>query len=168
MKVGKMTYSMKYQSLSEAIRTIQSELETILQEKNLSFDIKILTDDDCFLFDYFRISQVIRNLLFNAIKFSPEHKSINVIVEDDRIEEGDTVIPAIKTSVVDQGVGIPKDEEEIIFEKYSQSSQTESDSGGTGLGLAIVYEIVTAHKGLVRAYNAEKEGAIFQFTLPKM
>jgi len=63
-------------------------------------------------------------------------------------------------------VGIPADELESIFEKFSQSRRTVSGVGGTGLGLAICKEIVAAHGGEIWAENNSNGGATFNFSLP--
>ena len=85
--------------------------------------------------------------------------------EDPSVE---AAIPAISVSIMDQGAGIPEDEFEAIFEKFVQSSKTETGAGGTGLGLSISKEIIAGHGGSIRASNSRKDGgAIFTFSLPR-
>jgi len=110
------------------------------------------------LADHTKIMQVLRNLLDNAIKFSPEGGTIEIgLSRSDR---------AVLISVRDRGVGIPEDEVEAIFDKFIQSSKTRTAAGGTGLGLAICREIVTAHNGRIWAENRPDGGAILTFEIP--
>jgi PAS domain S-box-containing protein len=93
-----------------------------------------------------RFQQVVRNVLANAIKFSPPGAAIDLLGE--ATAEGD-----IHIAVRDQGPGIPPAELDKIFEAFVQSSKTKDGSGGTGLGLAICRKIVEAHGGRIRAEN---------------
>ena len=107
-----------------------------------------------------RLCQVVRNLLDNAVKFSPPGGTVRVTVSKD--SSGDNV----QVSVTDQGPGIPEDEKELIFEKFTQSRRTNTGAGGTGLGLAISREIVASHHGSISASNSADGGATFSFTIP--
>ena len=101
-----------------------------------------------------RILDVLRNLIGNAVKFTPEEGRIVVAVE-----------PAnggLEVSVSDTGPGVPAERRQAIFEKYQSSDQQK----GTGLGLAIVKHIVTAHGGRVWVQNAPGAGSRFVFWLP--
>ncbi len=108
--------------------------------------------------DPVRMSQVVRNLLGNAVKFSPEGGSIEVACE----ARGTLAL----VSVSDRGAGIPEGELERVFEKFIQSSSTKTGAGGTGLGLSICREIVEAHAGRIWAENRPDGGARFTFELP--
>ncbi|KZN51907.1 ATP-binding protein [Pseudoalteromonas luteoviolacea] len=104
--------------------------------------------------------QVVRNLLGNALKFSPEQSHVEVYLS----QREDQVC----LTICDQGVGIPSDELEHIFDKFAQSSKTNSGAGGTGLGLAICKEFVLLHKGCIYARNSESGGAEFVVELPNL
>lgn len=67
---------------------------------------------------------------------------------------------------LDEGVGIPEDELESVFDKFIQSSKTKTNAGGTGLGLAISKEIIELHNGKIWAESKPGEGARFSFILP--
>jgi signal transduction histidine kinase len=107
--------------------------------------------------DAARYGQVIRNVLANAIRFSPPSRPIEIIVSD---ADGIAL-----TTVRDHGPGIPEDELDEIFEPFVQSSRTRDGSGGTGLGLAICRRIMQAHDGFVTADNDPRGGAIFRIGL---
>jgi len=114
--------------------------------------------------DGLRFGQVVRNLLSNAIKFTPTAGRICVrLTEIDEQVNGS----GLCLEVVDSGVGIPEHQLDVIFEKFVQSSLTNTGSGGTGLGLAICREIMHAHMGSVSAHNNPDGGATFRLLLPR-
>lgn len=107
-----------------------------------------------------RLSQVLDNLLHNAVKFSPNGGRITVRIQD--LED------SVQVSVQDTGIGIPPDKLERIFERFYQvDGSTRRRFGGMGLGLAIVKRIVEAHGGRVWAESELGKGSTFYFTIPK-
>ena len=77
-------------------------------------------------------------------------------------------IPGLAVSIADEGIGVPPEELQDIFNKFTRSSLTASGKSGTGLGLSICREIVHLHKGAIWAENNEKTpGAVFTFILPE-
>jgi signal transduction histidine kinase len=108
-----------------------------------------------------RLSQVLDNLLDNAIRHSPENSTITVAIKpkDDGVE----------CSVSDQGKGIPAKNLPFIFERfYRVETSRDRISGGTGLGLAIARALVTAHGGKISAHSIEGGGTTITFWLPQM
>ncbi len=110
--------------------------------------------------DYDLIGQVLRNLFANAVKFSSDEMGILKVkirkVKNDILE----------FSLQDNGVGIPSNELESIFEEFVQSSKTITKAGGTGLGLAICKKIITLHHGVIWAKNNKRQsGACLIFRL---
>lgn len=112
-----------------------------------------------FCADRDRVSQVLINLLANAIKFSPPRSEIVITVENQR--------DAVKFSVKDQGPGIPPEGQGKLFMKFQQldSSDTRPHSG-SGLGLAISKTIVELHGGTIGVMSEPAQGSTFWFTLP--
>lgn len=108
--------------------------------------------------DAFRLSQALRNLVANAIRFSPAGSRVHVAIE--RANDGWTL------SVRDRGPGIPPGELESIFERFAQSSATKTGAGGTGLGLHIARGILQGHGGTLKAFNREGGGASFEAFIP--
>jgi two-component system sensor histidine kinase BaeS len=104
--------------------------------------------------DAVRIGEVLSNLLTNAIRHTPRGGSVTVSAG----REGNVVAFAVR----DTGEGIPTEDLERVFDRFSRSS----DSGGSGLGLASARSLVRAHGGEVTAANAPDGGAILRFTLP--
>lgn len=108
--------------------------------------------------DAFRLQQVLRNVLANALRFAP----VGSVVEIGCGVDSDEVLVSIR----DHGPGIPTDELETIFDAFVQSSRTRDGSGGTGLGLTICRKIMSAHGGRITAANAPQGGASITLGLP--
>lgn len=107
-----------------------------------------------------RISQVLINLISNAIKYTPAGGRIRVLLSD---EEHYAAI-----SIEDSGSGIPPEELPFIFERFYRADKSRNrNTGGSGIGLAIVKSIVTAHGGTVEASSSINEGSCFTITLPR-
>ena len=105
-----------------------------------------------------KIMQVLRNLVGNAVKFSPRDGVVEI-----SISSADTMA---RIAVEDRGLGIPDDEMDAVFDKFVQSSTTKTGAGGTGLGLAICREIIELHGGRIWAEPRAGGGARFVFELP--
>ena len=160
IEAGKMRYQMEKNDLMHIIRMAVAEFEIALKDKKLSLKMISLEKPIVVLCDPARIGQVVRNLLSNAIKFTPEGRHIRISAEDSS--------SMALVRIEDQGIGIPPEETESVFDKFVQSSKTRTGAGGTGLGLAISREIVQAHGGKIRVIqNPEGCGSIFVFTIPK-
>ena len=117
-----------------------------------------------------RLTQLLRNLLQNAIKFTLIGNVTIKLSEALLIVEG-IAQGAWKIEVMDEGIGIPEQELEEIFTPFTQSSYTKTKAGGTGLGLSICQEIVLGHNGTIMANNLMNEakqivGAVFTVTIP--
>lgn len=105
------------------------------------------------------MTQAVRNLLDNAIKFSPGKKEIDVIAENDG--------GCISIHVRDYGLGISKDDVGKIFGKFYQGKEAATCSvRGTGLGLTLVKHTVEAHGGTVSVVSTEGNGSTFSLALP--
>ena len=158
LESGKSNFEFRDTDFSNLVKLVIDEFNFLASKQNLSINF---TDSNSSLFvrvDENKIKQVIRNLLSNAVKFSPENGRIELILAE---ENG-----SVKLSVSDQGVGIPDNEFESIFEEFIQSSITKNGAGGTGLGLPICRKIISRHKGRIWAKNNPKGGANFFFVIP--
>jgi signal transduction histidine kinase len=136
-----------------------NELESFVQERGIRVSVRVSEGLPAIRADETKILQVLRNLLANAVKFTSAGERIEISMEwDDRF---------VRVTVQDEGVGIPEDELEEIFDKFVQSSKNTSSMGGTGLGLAICREIIGAHGGRIWAMNRAEGGACFTFELSR-
>jgi signal transduction histidine kinase len=157
LESGKVTFKFRPVNLSSLIESVREEYNSLALERNLTIRCENLQVNDKVTLDADKIRQVLRNLLNNAIKFSPEGGKIDVISLK---KDGSIVV-----SVRDQGVGIPENELENIFDKFVQSSRNKVSAGGTGLGLPICREIISAHKGRIWAENYPDSGANLSFEI---
>ncbi|MGN1386724.1 MAG: cell wall metabolism sensor histidine kinase WalK [Bacillus sp. (in: firmicutes)] len=129
------------------------------KEGNITFK-RHIPDQTIFVeIDEDKITQVLYNIISNAIKYSPEGGRITF-----RLKELDDFI---EVSIQDQGMGIPKDKLEKIFDRFYRVDKARARNlGGTGLGLAIAKEMVEAHEGKIWATSRDGKGTTIFFTLP--
>lgn len=165
LESGKMSYQWSAVDLGALMSEALAEFDAYGRSRG----VRVLMSADglpALRSDRLRLGQVLRNLLSNAIKFSPEGGAVQVVATRARVgrDEGE----AVQISIRDEGVGIPSDELESIFDKFVQSSKTRTGAGGTGLGLSIVKAIVTDHGGRIWAANNPEGGATFHLLLPCM
>ncbi|MCG8339017.1 MAG: ATP-binding protein [Proteobacteria bacterium] len=143
-------------------------LEQSIDEKEIVIKSSRSDEETKIICDRRGISQVIKNLLSNAIKFSQKGKSVNIIIKSTSLpsSESETTVPAILVAIKDEGPGIPEEELDQVFDKFTQSSRTKNGAGGAGLGLAVCYEIVKSHLGIIYVENNEENGCTFTFVIP--
>jgi two-component system sensor histidine kinase SenX3 len=106
-----------------------------------------------------QLIMAVHNLIENAINYSPENTKVSVTTH---LEES-----IIEISVADQGIGIPEEELDRIFERFYRVDPARSrETGGTGLGLSIVKHVATKHGGEVKVWSAPNVGSTFALRLP--
>lgn len=163
LEVGKMRYSMSKNDLFPKINQVVTELNPSAAEKGLTFKIECTSQEIMVFCDQEKIVQVLRNLLFNAIKFSKDDSSIRILCEE---IDGSSDNPKQQICVSNTGAPIPDNELDTIFDKFIQSSVTNTGAGGTGLGLAISKQIIQDHNSLIWANNGTDDETLFCFLLP--
>ncbi|MDB5815999.1 MAG: sensor histidine kinase [Rhodocyclales bacterium] len=165
----------KLESGRMIMRIQRIHFESVVQEALVEFEasllakqlVAIMHSNDCdtlVMADGTRLAQVVRNLLSNAIKFSPEGSRITLSFQAFGNEDSER---GVELNVADEGVGIPSEELESVFDKFVQSSKTRNNAGGTGLGLPICREIVNAHHGQLFARNRIPQGTEFIVRIPR-
>lgn len=152
------TFHLERTDLRGHVRTVARELEPLVASRRQELRIDLPQGPLVAKVDPQRFQQVVRNVLANAIKFSPDGSRVQLRAAVDCQD-------MIHIEVEDQGPGIPETELERIFEAFAQSSATRNGFGGTGLGLAICRKIVEALQGRIHARNIEG-GAVFHIELP--
>ncbi|MDN3545030.1 ATP-binding protein [Kinneretia asaccharophila] len=153
------TFDLERCELRQLMESVAHELEPLLSRRMLRLETRLGQRPLMAKVDPLRFQQVIRNVLANAIKFSPERGTIE-------LDAGLTPEHEVLITVADRGPGIPPEELDQIFEAFIQSSSTKDGSGGTGLGLAICRKIIEIHGGQIRAENRPGGGAVFRIVLP--
>jgi len=154
-----MEYNIEKLSSKEILNDCIKTHSPIMNKKKIEYfdsstkDIKIKADKS-------RILQVFTNLIQNAYDFVPENGKIEIGVNDGKNQ--------VTFFVKDNGIGILKEQQEIVFQKYSKvKSKIERKCGGTGLGLAVSQEFIEGMKGEIWIQSEEGKGTAFFFTIPK-
>lgn len=136
----------------EMMRPIAEKNRIELVEERAPEDAVVCCDSEA-------VSQILSNLMENAIKYTPEGGRISV----GALAQG----PMVEFFVRDTGVGIPDEDLPRLFERFYRVDKARSrELGGTGLGLSIVKHLVAAHNGATRVESRVHEGSTFSFTLP--
>jgi signal transduction histidine kinase len=157
---------MREEDVAQLAADVVAELAEVAAARQVSVNVDVASDTPRVWGDGVRIAQVIRNLLSNAVRFSPSPGRITIALSPAAAGPGGAGATAyVRLSVSDQGQGIPDGELEAIFDKFVQSSKTKNGAGGTGLGLSICREIVQQHGGRIWAANGVG-GAVFTVLLP--
>ena len=161
-EAGKMVINNELTNLCDVVEDNIRMMEPLLSQKGMRFE-KRMDPLPMVWVDPVRISQVINNLLSNALKFSPKNGVIKVTVQ--RIEYDDKEFQEV--TIADEGVGIPPEKQSSLFTQYTQlKSISEVPAKGTGLGLAVSRHIIEAHHGMIGFRQAVPHGSIFYFRLP--
>lgn len=171
LEAGMMPLAPELQPLLPLAREVALEFEAVAALRRIV--IEFAGEDRSAAVDGRAFQQVLRNLLANALKFSPDGSRIRValaagVLPRGRRSDDPADRPAVCVTVSDQGIGIPEDELEAVFDKFVQSSKTRTGAGGTGLGLAICRQLVHVHRGSIFACNNPEGGAAFTVALPAL
>lgn len=155
---GKITFEMKPLNLDEVIQDAVTIYRTQAEDKQI--DLTYEKDEKLpeILGDRDAMSQVIVNLINNALKFTPSKGIIDVRLKHKNHQ--------IVLDVEDNGMGIPKNEQDKIFQKFYRIHRPGTQIQGTGLGLSIVMEIIEKHKGKIEVFSEENKGSLFRISLP--
>jgi signal transduction histidine kinase len=149
-------------SLEDQIMNLSSSFKYLLENKPVNFYAEI--DEKApkyFLSDPTRLSQILINLIGNAIKFTPKGR-VDLRIELLRIKKNKA---KLLFQIIDTGVGIPEDKIDSIFEKFSQIKGESYNKGGTGLGLPIVKELLSLFDSKIKVNSQIGEGSTFSFSL---
>lgn len=158
MEAGMMTYTFQPGNLAPLIERAATEMIPLIEARKITLKTKIDEKLPMIKIDREKILQVLRNLIGNAVKFTPEGGQVRVVAR--------LMNRGVEVSVSDTGPGITKENLTTIFEKFHQAPFKHSNHiKGTGLGLAIVKHVITAHGGRVWAESEPGQGSSFIFVL---
>ncbi|HEX9787335.1 MAG TPA: HAMP domain-containing sensor histidine kinase [Candidatus Binatia bacterium] len=159
MEAGMMAYDFEITHVDPLIKRAIAEITPLVEAKGIRLESEVDATLPPLKMDPERILQVLRNLLGNAVKFTPKGGSVGVAAKP---ANGKLAI-----SVKDSGPGIPTESLASIFEKFNQGSRrTPHIRQGTGLGLAIANSIIISHGGKIWAESELGKGSTFIFVLP--
>ena len=161
VEAGKLEIRPESVFLPKVLNTLEKTFEPLAQEKKLKFQIKIDPDvPQTMLTDRQRLEQILKNLLSNAFKFTEKGQ---VTLHVSRSSNG-----KLSLSVIDTGIGVPKDQQEVIFEAFRQADGTTNRKyGGTGLGLSISRDLARLLGGTIDVESVTGEGSRFTLLLPE-
>ena len=160
-----MNLSLKPGNISELISTLVQNTAPEAKAKGVLLTEQIDSSIPPVMMDKDRISQVLINLLSNALHYTSQGDSIGVSVAVNK--QTDKAEKSLIVSVSDTGQGISKEDLPYIFNHYYRGTQPrEKRVDGSGIGLAVVKELVEAHKGKVWVDSVQGKGSFFYFTLP--
>jgi len=159
MEAGALEFSWERETPSDLVRRVVAEFEAELGESGYHVELTGDTTAPTVRADSEALGRAVWNLLDNAVKYSPDRKTVWVDVSQ--------VDGRLAIAVRDEGVGIPVVEREMVFQKFIRGTSSDgSGIKGTGIGLAMVKHIVEAHGGEVRLESEVGQGSTFTILLP--
>lgn len=163
IEAGQLSLEITPFSLKQKIQDTLELLTPLANEKDLTLSLKYNPDlPEMIEGDEHRISQILRNLIGNAIKFTHEG-GVTVTVEPSYLNKERTHL----ISIEDSGIGIPQNQIEMVFDKFNQANNASTRQyGGTGLGLAITKELVELMEGEIHLDSIEGQGSTFSLNIP--
>jgi GAF domain-containing protein len=158
IEAGQLTLALADYSLKSIVHTVYSAVEPLALEKKLAFKVELPADLPPGHGDERRLTQVLLNLVGNAIKFTDAGEVVIAASSRDR---------SFKIAVRDTGPGISQADQAKLFQEFQQADNSiTKKKGGTGLGLAISKRIIEMHGGKIWVDSVAGQGSTFSFTLP--
>jgi len=156
---GKMKLRLTNFALTKVIESLKNTIMPMLVSKKQSLDIKVDEEFPLVRADEAKVRQVLLNLLSNSNKFTGEGGKLKI----EAVRDGDWC----QVSVIDNGIGIKKDDQDRIFEPFYQlDNPLTKEKSGTGLGLAVAKQIIERHGGRIWVESEYGRGSRLTFTLP--
>jgi len=156
---GRMEWHMDQVDLKEIVEATLSSMSQLMRDKKIEVQIKLEKIPMHVFGDQDRLTQVLMNLIGNAIKFCPEKKGLIRI-------KLKSLGSQLELRIEDNGIGIKADDQARIFDKFQQLTPRDGKPTGTGLGLSISKSIIEHHQGSIGLAADSENGAIFCITLP--
>ena len=159
LEAGRMKMTFERFPLPPLLDEVCENLKALADRRGIALDVEVADALVELKADRVKVSQILTNLIGNAVKFSPDGATVKVCARRD----GDQV----EISVVDRGIGIPRESQELIFESFRQVDGSHTRKyGGTGLGLAITKQLVELHAGTISVESEPGQGSTFRVRLP--
>ena len=164
LELTQMRLSNKMETESFSLKnTVHSAVETVrtkAEEKSITLKSRVEPSADRMFGNQFSIEEMLTNLLLNSIKYTPASGSVEINAS----QNGEGIL----VEVTDTGIGIPKEEQNQIFDEfYRASNARDIERDGTGLGLSIVKHIIDRHSGKIEVESKNGDGTTFRLNLPK-
>ena len=154
--------------IQDLLQSIFREMKLLFERRNLDFRLELNGPAVVVHGDFHRLKRSIRELMQNALKFTPENGSVHISYSVNQLNNN------VFIKVSDTGIGIPADKQNLVFEPFYEvqdainhmTSKTEFMGGGIGLGLTLAKEIFESHRGSLLLESEEKKGSVFTVVLP--
>jgi len=147
-------------SLPDCISKALASVANKAKEKSITVTSNVESSVGQIIGNEFSINEMITNLLFNAVKYTPENKTVHLDAKSHNEQ--------IQIDIADTGIGIPADEIGNVFDEFFRASNArKSERDGTGLGLSIVKQIVERHRGKISVQSQQGQGTKLTIILPK-
>jgi signal transduction histidine kinase/ligand-binding sensor domain-containing protein/DNA-binding response OmpR family regulator len=167
MEYNELKLSLKKGDIIQFIKEVSSSFTDVAKQKNIQFIIESEICTYVTNFDHDKIERILFNLLSNAFKFTPSGGYISVLLN---FTEGMLSVSEqkmLEIKVIDTGIGIPKENQERIFERFFQDDMPESLlNQGSGIGLSITKEFVKMQGGTIQIESEPDYGSCFIISLP--
>ncbi len=161
LEAGKLELLLEPIDFVDVLNAVENLIKPIAEKKQIDFSCSIHRDVPVIDGDRERLRQIVENLVSNAIKFTPEGGKVTVSAVYDDVEH------QVLLTVEDNGIGISKEDQPFIFEKFVQSDTSiYRKYNGSGLGLALAKELVELHGGWIEVSSEEGKGSLFTVGIP--
>lgn len=159
LNAGKFRLEPRAFNYADLIRDVVGQLQVMSDRKRQTLTLAVESEIPMLEIDPLRLTQVVNNLVSNAVKYTPESGSIHVrVVRDERM---------VRTEVRDTGIGIPDEHRGMLFSNFHRvDNRLSREDGGVGLGLAISKGFVEAHGGRIDFDSEPGKGSTFWFEVP--
>src|SRR5262245_16018277 len=157
IEAGRIQLYLDWFNAADALLEVLASTKPLAATRNIS--VEYVVDASMVIYaDRLRLKQILYNLISNALKFTPEQGKVRI--EFTYRED------SVHISVTDNGIGIPAEEQQAIFDEFHQGVTTKGVKEGTGLGLAITKRLIEQHRGKIWVKSEPGSGSQFTFTIP--
>lgn len=161
IQAGSERLNLELVDLNDVVGMVEASNAPLAAKKGVALSTCVSPDVPLILSDWEKVRRILVNLVSNAVKFTDEGGSVNVSVRFDEV--GDAVV----LEVADNGIGIPADKQQLVFERFTQENMsTVRRYGGSGLGLSLVKDLASMLGGSVELESELGRGSVFRVTLP--
>lgn len=161
IQAGSEKLNLELVDLNDVVGMVEASNESLALKKDIALSTHVASDVPLIVSDWEKVRRILVNLVSNAIKFTPKGGHVDVVVRYDGSAS------AVAVEVIDNGIGIPVDKQELIFERFAQENMsTVRRYGGSGLGLSLVKDLAAMLGGTVTVESELGRGSAFRVVLP--
>ena len=162
LESGKLVLHPHPTNMSTLLKRVAASFQSYASEKGVELTVNAFSHTIFLNIDEKKVTTILNNLLSNALKFTPEGKSVSLWLLVSKSTS------TIDIQVIDEGIGISQTEVSMVFDRFYQASGSAQGSyGGSGVGLTLSQELAKLHGGIIQVESREAEGSIFTLSLPQ-